>query len=63
MYVANIKKIKFRSCAIGHHWSGIFNFPLTNSFNKFEAAIFPMHAMLPYDFPFSQVNLTADVKR
>ena len=30
---------------------------LMNSFNKTEAAIFPMQAMIPFDFPFSQITV------
>ena len=32
-----------------------FSFPLMNSFNKTEAAIFSMQIMLPKDFSFSQI--------
>jgi len=31
----------------GRQWIGIKLFPFTTSFNKTEAAIFPMQAMLP----------------
>jgi len=35
-----------------------FSFPLMNSFNKTEAAIFDLQSMLPEEFPFSNINLT-----
>jgi len=41
-------------CARWYNWCGIF----MNSFNKTAAAIFPIKAMLPEDFPFSQIITT-----
>ena len=34
------------------------SFPLMNSFNITEAAIFPIQALLPEGFPFHQFNFT-----
>jgi len=34
-----------------------FSLPFMKTFNKTDAAIFPMQAMLPVGFPFSQLNL------
>ena len=39
---------------IGGNGGGHISLPLMNSFNKTEAAIFPMPAMLSKDFLFSQ---------
>jgi len=44
--------IEFRSST--SNGSSVF-FSLMNSFNKTDAAIFPMQNMLPKDFPFSQI--------
>jgi len=34
-----------------------FTSPLMNSFNKIEGAIFSMHVMLPWNFPFLEQKL------
>jgi len=49
-------EIEFRSCARGRQWCCIFSLPLINRFNKTDAGIFFMQAVIPEDFPFSQFN-------
>jgi len=49
LYV-HLKK-EFRSIAKGRHLCHC-SLPLMNCFNTIEAAIFPMQAGLPEDFPF-----------
>jgi len=48
-------KIETRLCAKGMSVSWQISFPLRNSFNKTEPAIFPMQKILPPVFPFSQI--------
>ena len=45
------------ACGLGGVSGVVFLFPLMNSFNKTEAVIFPLHAMLPDTGPVSQNNL------